>query len=64
MCPVEGIEELGAGDLRIDLGSGQALVAQEFLHEADVRAALQEMRGAGMAQLVAGDGLHDAGLQR
>ena len=64
MALVVGFEELGAGDLRVDLRGVQALVAEQFLHEAHVRPALQEMRGAGVAQLMRAERLDQPGPER
>jgi len=36
----------------VDLGGGQALVAEEFLHHTEVRSPFHEVRGEGVAQSV------------
>src|SRR5689334_9442697 len=39
-------------DMGIDLGGGQAAVAQDLLHRPKIRAPVQQMRGGGVAQRV------------
>ena len=39
-------------DVSVDLGRGQAGVAEHFLHGAEVGAAVEQVRGEGMAELV------------
>src|SRR5438874_2097951 len=35
----------GGGHVRVDLGRAQAAVAKQFLHAADIRAAVEQVRG-------------------
>jgi MFS family permease len=66
----ECIERAGraaGGDLqyvRVDHRRADVAVTQQFLHRADVRAALQQMGGEAVAQGVRGDLLVDAGVGR
>ena len=47
-------------DMRVDHRRGDVLVAEQFLHSADVATVLEEVRGEGMAEGVAGRTLGDA----
>ena len=49
------VEEMLDVEVGVVLGRGQALVAEEFLDDAEVGPAVQEMRGEGMAQGVRAD---------
>ncbi len=51
------------GDVRVDLGGGGTGVAQQFLHDAQFSAAIQKVRGEGMAQQVREYALVQAGLE-
>ena len=48
----------------VDLGGGHVLVAEQFLHRADVGASLEQVGGKAMAQRVRGHWLVEAGLAR
>lgn len=61
MGPVVDLLQLGDGDAGIDLGRLQAFMAQEDLHETDVRPTLEHQGGAAMPEEVAGSVLPDAG---
>src|SRR5664280_703437 len=39
-------------DVRVELRGREALVTEQFLHDAQIRAALEQMRGVGVAQRV------------
>jgi hypothetical protein len=62
MIPVQGFPEEFAVEVSIDLGSGNAFMAQHFLYGAEIGAAFHEMCGEGMAEGVRGDVFSDAGL--
>src|SRR5690606_26409767 len=53
----EHTERAAVEHVRVDLGGGHVLVAQQLLHRADVGAGLQQVRGETMAQGVRGDRL-------
>lgn len=42
-------------DVRVDLGTGEAFVTEEFLDDPEVGAAVEQVGGKGMAQGVRGD---------
>jgi hypothetical protein len=42
-------------DVRVELRGREALVTEQFLHDAQIRAALEQMRGVGVAQRVGMD---------
>ena len=48
----------------VELGGGHVLVAEQFLHRADVGAGLEQVGGKAMAQRVRSQRLVDAGLLR
>lgn len=48
MVPAVGLLQIADGDPQVTLGRGERLVAEHFLDVAQVRAVLQEMRGAGV----------------
>ena len=54
ICPgmgfAVGFAESGRADVGVDLRGHQAFVAEQFLHAADVGAAVEEMRGEAVAQ--------------
>src|SRR5687768_18413055 len=52
---VVDLDELLHGDVRVDLGGGEAGVAEELLYVAEVGAAVEEVRGEGVAQGVRAD---------
>src|ERR1035438_19534 len=60
MVPAVGVLQVGDGDPQVTLGRGERLVAEHFLDVAQVRAVLQEMRGAGVAPQVRRDFLFHA----
>ena len=47
-----GVEQLGAGDLRVDLRSIQTGVTEKLLQQADFCPALQHVRRTSVAQFV------------
>ena len=47
-----GSPQIGRADVRVDLRGDQALVAQQFLHAANVGAAIQQVRGKAVPQRV------------
>ena len=49
MSLVKGVEEPRGGDVRINLRRDEALVAEEFLNAADVRAGVEKVRGETVA---------------
>ena len=49
-------------EVRVALRGGNAAVAEQLLHGAQIRPAFQQMRGKGMAQIVGGDVLRNARL--
>jgi len=55
------LAERGGADVGVDLRGDQALVAQQFLHAADVRAAVEQVRGEAVAELVRGGAAVQAG---
>ena len=58
----EGLPEEFAVEVGIDLGGGNAFVAEHFLNGAEVGAAFNEVGGEGMAEGMRGDVLGDPGL--
>src|SRR5690349_3455951 len=54
MCPPVDFLQLLQAHVRVDLGGREAGVPQHLLHRADVRAAIQEVGGKGMAERVRG----------
>lgn len=56
--------ELGFVHVRIDLGGGYVRMAEQFLHDAEVGAAGEQMRGEAMPQGVGRQGFLDAGESR
>ncbi len=50
MCLLVGRPQSGRRNVGVDLGGGEALVAEELLDNAKVRPALEEMRSEGMAE--------------
>ena len=57
---VNGFESV-PGDVGVDLSSGNIGMAEKFLDNAQVRAALEEMRRERMAKRMRSDGLSNAG---
>ena len=56
--------EPGDRNMRVDLGRGEARVAQEFLNRPQVRSVVKEMGGEGVAHHVRGDPPAERDLQR
>ena len=54
--------EIRGADVRVDLRGDEALVAQQFLHAADVGAAVQQVRGEAVAERVGRRALVEAGF--
>ena len=50
MRVVVDILETVDGDMRVDLGGGEACVAEQFLHIADVGTCVQKVRGEGVTE--------------
>ena len=50
--------------MRVDLRGGEALVAQEFLHAAEIRAVVEHVRGEGVAERVRADIRVEAGFDQ
>ncbi len=59
-----GVVQAGGGQVRVDLRGGQRLVAEQFLHAAQVRAVVQQVRGEAVPQRVRADGRIEAGFAR
>jgi hypothetical protein len=55
--------EAAAGEVGVDLGGGEAGVAEEFLDGAQVGAGLQQVGGEGVTQGVGADAVLGAGAQ-
>ena len=47
---LESLAHLAPAEVGVDLGRGQVAVSQEFLHDPDARASVQEMSGETVAQ--------------
>ena len=58
------VAQAGGADVRVDLRGHQALVAQQFLHAADVGAAVEQVRGEAVPQRVRRGAAVEAGLTR
>ena len=54
--------EIARADVRVDLRRDEAFVAEEFLHAADVGAAVEQMRGEAVAERVGRSPLVEAGF--
>ena len=55
VCFVVGLAESLAGEVCVGLGGGEGLVAEEFLHGAEVGAVFEQVGGEGVAECVGGD---------
>src|SRR5580692_10263930 len=62
MIPVQRLPQELAVQVGIDLGGGNAFMAQHFLYGAEVGATFHEMGGEGMTEGVGGNVLGNAGL--
>ncbi len=61
MMPVDCAAQVGRVEVGVYLGCQDALVAQQLLHLADARAALQQVGRKAVTQSVGTDGFSDAG---
>jgi hypothetical protein len=59
---VVGLFEALGGEVGVDLGGAEGLVAEQFLHAAEVGAVVEEVGGEGVAQGVGADGGVEADL--
>jgi len=50
VCLIEGAQQAAGGDVCVDLSCDQALVAEQFLDAADIRAGIKQMGGKAVAQ--------------
>ena len=63
MCAFEGPSHGILGDVRVDLGRRDARMSEQLLHDAQVAASLDEVRGEAVAQHVRRHRLLDAGCR-
>ena len=48
MGAIVDLVDVGRSQMRVDLGGAQALMAEQFLHAAEIRAGVEKVRGEGV----------------